>query len=411
MVCNGGERVVVSALPRSSREECPMTLLRSRRVFGAMTGVCLSLVIATAAVAAPAWQAPINIRTISSWFVLPEDVGASGDNLVAVWMEFDNSSDDTRVGYKVSDNAGASFGSLHLVPGATGGRGAICGSDAKVVTTRMNTPTSWAVELSSTNVSGGLVAMQTVAASSTELSQPDVACTNGRVFVSWLEDQLDDNVRLRVASALLSDGVFGAPATLGQQPDDFSYGLALAGSGNDAYAAFSRLNGKMYVKHWTEGTGPAYPLSTSAAVAVGPGTSGRPSYEPSIDAHGNNVALLWGRCANTLARVSTNAAASWGPIRMIEDDFGCNVEDAFSGPSSMAVRGARLAAVYNISGIPNASIDFLVTSKTGFASSVRSELGEHQHHEVTFLKVGSGWKLADVFNGSNGHRIKFRRQV
>ncbi len=134
-----------------------MTLMRRRRAFGAIGGVALSLVIATTAVAAPVWQAPINIRSISTWFVLPEDVGASGDNLVAVWMEFDNSSNDTRVGYKVSDNAGASFGSLHLVPGATGGGGAICGSDAMVVTTRMNTPTSWAVELSSTDVSGGLV--------------------------------------------------------------------------------------------------------------------------------------------------------------------------------------------------------------------------------------------------------------
>ena len=388
-----------------------MTLFRTRRVFGAMTGVALSLVISTAAVAAPVWQAPINIRTISTWFVLPEDVGASGDNLVAVWMEFENSSDDTRIGYKVSNNAGASFGSLHLVPGATGGGGAICGSDAMVVTTRMNTPTSWAVELSSIDVGGGLVAMQTVATSSTELSQPDVACTNGRVFVSWLEDQLDDNVRLRVANALLSDHVFGAPTTLGQQPDDFSYGLALAGSGNDAYAAFSRLNGKMYVKHWTEGSGPTFPLTSPAAAFVGSGTSNFPSYEPSIDAHGDRVAVLWGRCANVYARVSSDAAASWGPVRAIEDDFGCNVEDAFSGPSSIAVRGTRLAAVYNISGIPNASIDFLVTSNRGFASSERSTLGEHQRHLVTFVMVGSGWKLADVFNGSGGSRIKFRRQA
>jgi len=376
-----------------------------------MGGVALSLVIATSAVAAPVWQAPINIRTISTWFVLPEDVGASGDNVVAVWMEFQNSSDDTRVGYKVSNNAGATFGSLHLVPGATGGGGAICGSDAKVVTTRMNTPTSWAVELSSTDVSGGLVAIQTVATSSTELSQPDVACTNGRVFVSWLEDLLDGHVRLRVASALLSSGVFGAPMTLGQQPSDFSYGLSLAGSGNDAYAAFSRLNGKMYVKHWTEGSGPAYPLSSASAAFVGSGTSAFPTYEPSIDADGNRVALIWGRCANTYARVSSDAAASWGPVRAIEDDFGCNVEDAFSGPNSIAVRGARLAAVYNISGIPNASIDFLVTSSHGFASSERSTLGEHQHHLVTFVNVGGGWKLADTFNSSGGSRIKFRRQA
>jgi len=389
-----------------------MTLLRSRRMVGAIGGVALSLTLATTALAAgPVWQAPSNIRTISTWFVYPEDVGASGDNLVAVWMEFANSSDDTRVGYKVSDDAGASFGSLHLVAGATGGGGAICGSDAKVVTTRMNTPSSWAVELSSTNVSGGLVAIQTVASSSTELSQPDVACTNGRIFVSWLEDLLDGHVRLRVATALRSDGIFGAPMTLGEQPSDFSYGLALAGSGNDAYAAFSRLNGKLYVKHWTEGSGPTYPLTSPTAAFVGSGTSAFPTYEPSIDADGDQVAVLWGRCANTYARVSSNAAASWGPVRSIEDDFGCNVEDAFSGPSSIAVRASRLAAVYNISGIPDASIDFLVTSSHGFASSTRSVLGEHQHHLVTFVNVGGAWKLADVFNGSNGSRIKFRRQV
>jgi hypothetical protein len=144
---------------------------------------------------------------------------------------------------------------------------------------------------------------------------------------------------------------------------------------------------------------------------VGSGTSNFPAYEPKIDAHGDRVALLWGRCSNTLARVSSDAAATWGPVRAIEDGFGCNVEDAFSGPNSIAVRSSRLAAVYNISGIPNASIDFLVTSSKNFASFVRSEIGEHQHHEVTFVMVGSGWRLADVFNGSNGHRIKFRRQV
>jgi hypothetical protein len=376
-----------------------------------MGGVALSLAVATGALAAPVWQSPMDIRITNSWFVLPEDTGASGDNLVAVWMEFDESSDATRLGFKVSNNAGASFGSLHLVAGATGGGGAICGAEANVVSARMNTPTSWAVELHSTPVSGGPVAVQTVTTSSTELSQPDVACTNGRIFVSWLEDQLDDNVRLRVANALLSDGVFGPAATLGQQPDDFSYGLALAGSGNDAYAAFSRLNGKMYVKHWMEGSGPAFPLSSGTAAFVGSGTSAFPSYEPQIDAHGDRVALLWGRCSNTYARVSTDAAATWGPVRAIEDDFGCNVEDAFSGPNSIAVRDSRLAAVYNISGIPNASIDFLVTSNRGFASSVRSELGQHQHHLVTFVMVGGGWKLADLFNGSNGHRIKFRRQA
>src|SRR5688572_15548468 len=114
-----------------------MTLVRFHRVLGAIAGVALGLTIATTALAAgPVWQSATDIRIKSSWFLLPEDVGAAGNKLVAVWMEFDFSSDATRVGYKVSDNAGASFGSLHLVPDATGGSGAICGSEAKVVTTR-----------------------------------------------------------------------------------------------------------------------------------------------------------------------------------------------------------------------------------------------------------------------------------
>jgi hypothetical protein len=389
-----------------------MTLSLTRRVLGGLGGVALSLALATTVLAAgPTWQPATDIRVKSSWFLLPEDVGAAGSKVVAVWMEFDLSSDATRVGFKVSDDAGASFGALHLIPGATAGRGAICGSQAKVVTTRMNTPTTWAVELSSTSVSGGPVVAQTVATSSEELTQPDVACTNGRIFVSWRIHTVDNNVGLRVASALRTDGVFGPPMSLGQQDRDFPTGLALAASGNDAYAAFNRLDGRLRVKHWTEGAGPAFPLSSSAASIIGPGRSGRPTYDPSIDAHRNTVALTWGKCANTLARVSSDAAATWGPIRMIEDDFGCNVEDAFSGPNSIAVRRSRLAAVYNISGIPNASIDFLVTSKHRFASFTRSELGEHQHHEVTFVRVGSGLKLADLFNGPNGHRIKFRRQV
>src|SRR5687767_1092119 len=104
-----------------------MTLLRGRRFFGAIGGVALSLVIATGALAAPTWQATVDIRIVSGWFVRPDDTGASGDNYVAVWMEFDNDSDATRLGFKVSDDAGASFGSTNLIPGATGGGGAICG--------------------------------------------------------------------------------------------------------------------------------------------------------------------------------------------------------------------------------------------------------------------------------------------
>jgi hypothetical protein len=388
-----------------------MTLSLTRRALGGLGGVALSLALATTVLAAgPTWQSPKDIR-ISNWFVFPEDAASAGSALLAVWTEFDFSSDATRVGFKVSDDAGANFGALNLVPDATGAGGAICGSKAKVVTTRMNTPTTWTVELRSGDVSGGAFTVQPIAASSQELTGPDVACTDDRIFVSWREHTTGENVRLLVASALLSDHVFGAPMSLGQQDRNFPSGLALAGSGDHAYAAFNRLDGRLRVKRWSVGPGPTHPLSSGPAVVVGGGTENRPAYEAAIDAHGDNVGLTWGRCANVLARVSTDAGATWGPVRMIEDGFGCNVEDAFSGPGSIAARRSRMALVYNISGIPNASIDFLVTTNRNFANFVRSELGEHQHHIVTFVSTPGGLRLADIFNGSNGHRIKFRRQV
>jgi hypothetical protein len=381
-----------------------MTRASARRVFAGIGAVTATLVLATGAIAGsgPTWSTPIDVR-VTDKFVHPTDVASSGNAIVAVWNE------GSRIGFKTSDDAGSSFHGVHMISTAQDGRAAICGSLAKVVFAEEGED-GWAIGLATGSVAGGPLTFQQVAASSHELREPDVACTSGRIFVSWRQQTTGENARMWVASARLSDGVFGAPTTLGLTDLFFPAGLVLAAANNKAYAAFVRDDGPLRVKRWTIGAGPGYPLSTGPAVIIGPGTGNRAPYDPEIDASGERVAVTWGKCSSTLARVSTDAGATWGTVKTIEE-FGCNVEDAGSSPTGMAVRGSRLALTYAIFGIPNAHIEFLTTSTNGFNSFDTSTLGEHQNHLAGFVTVSGETKLFDVYSNSAGHRIKFRRQV
>ena len=385
-----------------------MTNSSERRLIGVLGGLVASLVLATGALAAaPTWQAPLELR-VTSRFVGPTDADFSGHAVVLAWNE--QSTSASRVAFVVSNNAGTSFGPLHLVAGASDAAAAICGSQANVVWAKRNSPSSWSIERASGPVSGGPFVVEAVATSSVELSEPDVACANGRIFVSWREQETEETVRMFVASALMSDGAFGSPMALGVSDRYYPTGLALAGSGNNAYAAFVKGDGDLRLKHWTIGAGPGYPLSSGPASIVGPGKVSRPTYAPGIDADGDTVAITWGKCSSTLARVSTDAGATWGVIRHVVE-FGCYTYDAGSGPGSIAVRGSRIALVYNIGAIPNFSQDSLARTTNGFSTVDESALGEHQHHIVGYVVVDGKVKLGDVYSTKSGHRIKFRRQM
>lgn len=388
-----------------------MGLLPTSRVFGGLGGAALSLVVATGVSAAPpTWQSPPIVLRSSDRFLSPTDAAFSDSGIVAVWTEENFSTGASRIGFKVSDDSGATFGSTHLIANATDGAAAICGDIAKVVVARRTGPSTWTIEVATGDINTDVFVRSTIETSSVELREPDVACTDGRIFVSWKEEVDAETSRMFVASARLSDGVFGAPMGLGLTDKFFPTGLQLAGSGDTAYAAFIKLDDSLRVKRWFVGPGPGYALTTEPPVIVGPGTTNRPAYEPFIDADGDFVALTWGRCSHTLAKASTDGGDTWGPTRIVEE-FGCNVEDAFSGPRAMHVRGSRGALTFNISGIPNASLDYLARSSDGFNTVKKSLLGEHEDHLVGFVVVSGHVKFADVFSGPNGHRIKMRRQV
>jgi hypothetical protein len=391
--------------------EDSMRRLAVRRIFGGFGGVALSLVIATGVSAAPpTWQSPPLILRTSDRFLELTDAAFSDSGIVAVWTEANFNTDASRVGFKVSDDSGASFGSTHLLPKSRGGAAAICGGVAKVVAAGHPTAGTWTIQIASGDLSTDVFATTTIETSSVELEEPDVACTDGRIFVSWRETVDENTSRLLVTSARLSDGIFGAPVSLGMSDRFFPTGLQLAGSGDTAYAAFIRSDSTLRVKRWFVGPGPGYALTTEPATIVGPGTSNRPAYDPYIDADGDMVAVTWAKCSHTVARVSADGGDTWGPRRIVER-FGCNVADAFSSPQAMHIRGSRSALTFNISGIPNASNDYLARSPNGFNTVRKSLLGEHETHQVGFVVVNGHVKLADVFSGPNDHRIKFRREV
>ena len=378
--------------------------IRRRHIAATVGAVTLSLVFATSVAAAVAWSPAVNLRNAE--FIGLEDAEMSGDMVAVAWSE-QGSTGPVRVGVKVSTNAGSSFGAPVLFERARAAALAFCDGQVNVVFSKQTAPGERAIMRAVLDGSGGQTTSP-VADGPGRRILSDVACTDGRIFVGWEhQDALGGDVATLLSHALLSDGEFGSPMTLSVV--DEGMGLALTASPNAAYAAFGRSDGHLRVKRFNVGSGPDFTVSGEAADVVSPGSERDPAYSPEIDVDGSNLAVAFGRCGGTYARVSEDGAQTWGPVQKIRH-IPCDViAEGGTGVESIAVEGDRIALVVISVFIPDTEISSLVRTRNGFQTTRDEEIGDHQSHQVGYVTVNGEVKLGDAFS-KHFDVLKFRRQ-
>ena len=375
-----------------------------RRHLGATVGaVFLSLMFATSAAAAVSWTPAVAIRSTNGLFLAAADFS---DSTVAVsWVE-DVAGGRDRVGIRVSTNAGDSFGSATFFDRAFSGALDVCGDEVNFVFVKLLAGGERAIVHAVRDISGGWHS-QRLAEGPTLRTLPDVACTDGRVFVSWMERDGGD-VTFVVTNALSSDRVFGPPNAIGTVDSESS--IQIAATPSAAFAAFGHNDGRLRVKRWDVGPGPDFSVDPNPTQVVASGTPNRPADFPEIAADGETVALGWSWCSGLYARVSNDNGHSWKPIQPIRK-VGCNViiEGGF-GISNISAKGDRVAMVVSSFGIPNFEHADLLRTRNGFETFRVDPLGDHQGHLAGFVTVGGEVKVADTFS-KHGDTLKFRRQI
>lgn len=380
--------------------------IRIRRIGASASagGVLLSLVLAASVAAAVDWEQAVNVR--SAEFVSLDDAVMTGSTVAIAWSEPGTSS-PVRVGVKVSTNAGNSFGAPVFFERARAATIDICHGSVNVIFSKQSGSGDRSIMRAVLDGAGGHE-VTPVADGPGRRILNDVACTNGRIFVGWEhQDERGSDVTVFVTHALLAGGDFRSPINLGTV--DEGLGLAMGASADAAYAAFGRADGRLHVKRWNIGPGPDFNVSGEPAEAVSPGTQRDPSYSPKIDVDTETVALAFGRCAGTYARVSNDGGDTWGSVRNIRHIPCDGVVDGGSIPESVAVNGDRIALVVMDFGIPNFQSSSLVRTRNGFATFREEELGEHQSHRVGFVAPTGEVKLGDAFS-KRDEVVKFRRQ-
>jgi hypothetical protein len=378
-------------------------LIRTNRVAATIGGIALSLTFATSVAADVSWTSAENVR--SADFIELTDTVMSGETVAIAWSEAGATS-PVRVGVKVSTNAGNSFGPAVLFERARAATLAICDGNVNVVFSKQMGGGDRSIMRAVLDGAGGREETPVAEGPGRRIAN-DVACTDGRIFIGWEhQDERGGDVTLFATHARLADGELRSPINLGTM--DEGLGLALAATDNAAYAAFGHDDGRVRVKRWNVGPGPDFNVSGEPADIVSPGTRRDPAYSPHIDVDGGTVAVAFGRCSGTYARVSADGGDTWGPVRNIRH-LGCEgVVDGGSNPESIAVSGDRIALVVLDFGIPNFEASSLVRTRNGFATSREEDLGDGSHM-VGFLMHNGEVKLGDAFSKRN-EVIKFRRQ-
>ncbi len=384
-----------------------MTRRARQPIFAAVPlSLLLILAMTSQAMAAISWTSPVVLRAHGT--VQVTDADFSGSRASVVWQEPAFEIDQVRI--KTSTDGGATWSANTRFGDAANAATDICGSNVHVVFERHTGPDETQVVWATRDLSGpDLYAVTTVTSGTDFRIEPDVACANGRVFVSWLERDSGETFRLLVSHARPSDGMFSPPQDLGATHEWYPSGIALAASGDMVHALLVRQNGDLRFTRWSIGAGPAFPVTALANQLIIAGSGERDSSVPTIAAEGDTVAIAWQRCSGTYAKVSNDDGSSWGPTRRILH-FGCDVADVSSGPNALAIRGDRIALTYSTAGIPNFHRTSLARTTNGFASSRRDTLGDHEEHFAGFVTIGGSTKVADAFDNPNQSRVKFRRQ-
>jgi hypothetical protein len=377
---------------------------------GALTMIGMASTAAATEPAAISWTQPLTIRAADG--VKLQDADFSGRHVAVTWQEPGASAPKVR--FVTSVNSGDSF--VLDVKAAEARQAAvdICGGyGLRGVYAHRVAPGNWVVErvMGSFLPGGGVWEVNDVSPSPLTQRDPDVACAGGRTFVGWIEQGEGPGEQLVVAHELhTGDGGFSDPVSLGGGLDGefFSSSLTLAGVSDTAYAAFVRSDGRLYVKRWTIGAGPGHAVTGHPATAIGGGSADDPAWSAVIAAAGDKVAVAWIRCNALRFRVSNDRGQTWGPVRYHIGGPGC-VEDLWTPPRSINIRGARIAVTYIEYGLFGTPSVGLVRTTNDFASfSDQTIAGDQDEHLVGYVSAEGTVKLAAAFD--TGDRIRFRRQ-
>lgn len=377
--------------------------LARRSLLSAALAVLASLILATGALAAPpTWSAPITVRNTSDPTL--GDADFQRRNVAVTW---DEPNAPREVGIRTSVDSGAAFGPISWFEGARHPALEVCGSEVHAVM-EMAAPGTWLIQYAAGSIDGDGYDTTTVSPSTEDQIDPDVACTRGRVFVAWTEEDFD-GYSLWLSHALRAGGPFSEPEFLSFHFDNVFNALAVAGVDNRAYAVFQGFDGELQFARWSVGSGPGFAVTLLDEQEIGPGRPNNPAFNAVIAAAGDKVAVAWTRCGGMFARVSNDRGATWGPVHRLLDHAACG-GDFFTAPSSIAIRGNEIALTYDGAGIPNVSFSSLIRTTNDFASFTDDTIAEgHVQHMVGYVRSGGEWRLADVF-WTRGGRIRFRSE-
>ena len=385
-----------------------MFCVPGRVTLGAFLAAIAVLVLpAHVGAAAINWSEPVHLGYGAGIL----DADFSGAGVAVVWAE--RWAHPPAVGLRSSADGGLSFSRRTTFAGASDAAVAVCGAEVDVAyPLQLSAQRRQIVSARGTTGRAKGFTHQVVVSRRSVLSMPDVACADGRVFVSWYEGTVG-HYELYIASALRSDGVFGTPIHLASDHRDYPHGLAIAASGNHAYAVYGLPHSPdLYVKSWTIGPAPDYKLSGHPLRRVTHQPKGWPAFHPSIDADGSHVAVAWSGCVHENARVSSDAGLSWG------GNYGgswCpkpndNIDGA-SGANAIDINGDAVVLTVDW-GTLGINGEYVVVTHDAFASSSAKDLWASGRWGATSLvgwvKIGHRTVLADMFATRTDVRYKHR---
>jgi hypothetical protein len=316
------------------------------------------------------------------------------------------------VGIATSSNNGSTFSVIPPVVFGGSREPAVdlcsVGTVVNMVVAHRKGPGNWAIEWTEFDSFDSSFTTE-VAPTDGVQHDPDIACTDDQMFVSWFEQEGSGD-RLFVAHAQRNGSDFVAPTDLGLDTQtQFFSGLVLAGVSNTAYAAFRRSGGDLRFRSWSVGAGSGHPVTANPAMIIGPGTPSNPAFQPVIAAEGNKVAVAWMTCDAVVARVSNDKGQTWGPIHTLIEHAACD-GDFIAAPNSIAINGSRIAVEYTSFGIFGDGEENLIRTTNDFAAFSDDEISSHGRFSdvVGYLTVSGNVKLAEAFQAND--KVRFRRQ-
>lgn len=315
----------------------------SRRSLVLLPGaVGLAIMLSAAPVAAITW---VRTTLADTSGLALQDAAFDGHHVAAVWQV---PGPFTKV--RTSTNDGTTFGTTRTVEPGQHTRQAstvLCGNDLYVAFaqdfSQLSTPNLWRIYVDRDSTSG--VNHEYSAAYQTQNTigrNPDVACTTGRLWVSW-EQKVGSQWHVFVNHASRSFASFDDPPIDLGLLGSFAGKPVIAAVGNRVYVAWPTPSGTLRIHRWSDASG-VIDLG-ERQLAIG-NVKGGGVGVPRIATLGGKVAVVYADCGDIRARVSNDRGATWGSVRTL---FSGACGSEFGGlPNSVAIKGSRVLVAYSL---------------------------------------------------------------